>query len=116
MEKKVTKLIKKRNKRLQSLPPLKEVVRGTVFKRQIKCGKQYCHCAEGKGHTVWYLSSTHPSGKTEQISLKRTQVPAVRAWVKNYRKAKKILEAVSAINRDIIRERRTQIKGKGRKQ
>jgi hypothetical protein len=110
MNNKLAKLIQKREKRLRSLPPLEECVRGTVYKRQITCGKPYCHCAKGKKHTVWYLSATHPSGKTEQICLQRTQVPAVRGWVGNYNRLKKLLESVSSVNRDIIRLQRAQTK------
>lgn len=106
----LTKLVQKRKKLLSSLPPLDRIMRGTVLKREVKCGKPYCHCAKGKGHTVWYVSTTHPSGKTEQISLPSTLVPLAQDWAKNYRKAKKIFKDISAINRDIIRQRRAQIK------
>ena len=100
----------KRERLLQTLPSLEECLRGTVYKRQITCGKDYCHCAKGKKHISWCLSATHASGKTEQICLHRKQVPTVRQWVRNYNKAKKQLEAVSSVNRDLIRLQRAHLK------
>lgn len=111
---KMAKLIQKRDKCLQALPPLEECIRGTVYKRSITCGKDYCHCATGRKHIIWHFSVTHPKGKTEQISLHRMQVPTVRGWVRNYKKTKKLLEAVSSINRDIIRLQRIQLKEDGK--
>jgi hypothetical protein len=54
---------------MKTLPPLEEVLRGSVFVRSLRCGKPGCHCASGEGHRVAYLSVTHPGGRTEQISL-----------------------------------------------
>jgi len=104
------RLIKQRNRLLQSLPSLDEVLRGSVFERRRRCGKSYCHCAHGEGHRTFYLTVTFSSGKTEQISLPQELVPMVRRWVKNYRQCEKILEDVSAINRKLIRAERKKIK------
>lgn len=104
----VNSLLKRRQRLLAKLPPLDEVLRGSVVERAIRCGKEQCRCAGGEVHTAVYLSVTHRGGRTEQISLPRELVPAVRDGVRIYQQWWEILEQVSAVNRDLLRVRRAQ--------
>jgi len=110
MMKKIKVLMKRREGLIASIPPLNGIIRGSVFERRRRCGKSYCHCANGEGHKTFYLTVTFSSGKTEQISLPPELVPAVRSQVKNYRKLIRILEKISAMNRKLIRVERKKIK------
>jgi hypothetical protein len=91
---------------VETLPPLDEVLRGSVVDRSIRCGGARCHCASGEGHRVTYLSVTHAGGRTEQISLPVELVSTVRRGVAIYQRWWKIVEQLSAINREILREQR----------
>lgn len=91
---------------LRCLPPLEEIVRGSLFERRRRCGQPSCHCAREKGHPTFYLAVTLALGKTEQISLPPELVPLVRRWVGNYQRVWDLLEAVSSINRQWIRQER----------
>ena len=93
---------------LAKLPPLEEVLRGSVFVRFVRCGKAGCHCAEGEGHRATYLSVTHAGGRTEQISLPTELVPLARRGVAAYHAWWTAIEKLSAINRDRIRQQRRQ--------
>ena len=99
-------LLDRRRRAVQKLPPLEEIVRGSVFVRLLRCGKPTCRCAAGEGHRATYLSVTLPGGRTEQISLPASLVPVAKRWVANYVSWWQIVERVSAINRQLLRTRR----------
>jgi hypothetical protein len=88
-----------------SLPPFAEMMRGSLFERQIKCGKASCRCAEGKGHPTTYLGVSFKGGKTVQITVPKKLVSRVRKWVENYSTFWSALEQISEINRQLLRKR-----------
>jgi hypothetical protein len=94
----------------EGLPPFEEVLRGSVVVRFLRCGKPSCSCASGEGHRAVYLSVTLKGGRTEQISLPPELVPEVEAQVANYHAWWKAIEKISAINRDLIRSQRAELK------
>lgn len=94
---------------MRDLPPLEEIVRGSVFARRVRCGKSSCRCARGQLHRATYLSVTFAGGRTEQISLPPELVPVA---VANYAKWWRAIETISAINRQVLRERRCARRGK----
>jgi len=101
------RLLDQRRRALRRLPSLEEVVRGSVVERRLRCGKAGCRCARGQLHTATYLSVTFAGGRTEQISLPAELVPLVRRWVVNYQVWWKAVEKISAINRKLLRVRRS---------
>lgn len=105
----------RRRRLLAKLPPVEDVLRGSVVVRSLRCGKPGCHCAEGEGHRATYLSVTHAGGRTEQISLPAELVPLARCGVAAYHAWWDALEKLSAINRDRIRDQRRQQKAARRK-
>lgn len=100
------RLLNRRNRLAGSLPPMDEVLRGSIYVRRLRCGKPGCHCAKGEGHEATYLSVTLPGGRTEQISLPKSLVPTAKQWVRNYHLWWEAVEKISAINRDILRQQR----------
>ena len=99
------RLLARRRRALEKLPPMEEVVRGSVFGRRVRCGKASCHCARGEGHSATYLSVTFRGGRTEQITLPPDLVPLARRWVANYQKWWDAVEKISAVNRELLRQR-----------
>jgi hypothetical protein len=102
------RLLARRRRILAKLPPLEEILRGSVIVRSLRCGKPGCHCAEGGGHPATYLSVTLSGGRTEQISLPAALVPVAELGVAHYHAWWAAIEQLSAINRDLIRWRRQQ--------
>ncbi len=100
--------LERRRRILAKLPPLEEVLRGSVIVRSLRCGKPSCHCAEGEGHAATYLSVTLAGGRTEQISLPAALVPLAERGVAHYHAWWAAIEQLSAINRELIRQRREQ--------
>jgi hypothetical protein len=86
------------------LPPLQEILRGSLMERYLTCGKPDCKCARGERHgPVWYLSvsldQVHRTGST----VSSHQVEQVRRWIENYHRVKERLEKISDINRELLR-------------
>ncbi len=98
-------LLRRRARVVQQLPPLTEVVRGSLVERHLRCGKPTCHCVRGVGHRVWYLTVTFARGRTEQVTVPGALVPVVQRWLQNYHHWWDGLEEVSAINRELLRKR-----------
>lgn len=97
-------------KLIRQLPPVEEVLRGSVVRRRLRCGRAGCHCAQDAGHPVTHLVVTHRGGRTEQISLPESLVDQAERWVANYRAWRDALEQVSAVNRDRLREARAAVR------
>jgi hypothetical protein len=100
------KLLAQRRRAVHKLPPIEEVLRGSILERAVRCGQPHCRCASGELHTATVFTVSFPGGRTEQISLPAAVLPTVRGWVANYQRWWEIIEKVSAINRDLLRAQR----------
>jgi hypothetical protein len=85
-------LRRRRQALLRQLPPLKGVLRGSLIERYKRCGKPGCKCAEGPGHGPKYYV---PQESHAQVA----------EFIANYHRAREILEAISEINRELLRRR-----------
>jgi hypothetical protein len=100
------RLLERRSRLLKRLPAFEEVLRGSVVRRLLRCGKPGCRCATGEGHPAVYLSVTHAGGRSEQISLPPSLIPRAERGVANYHAWWAAIEQVSAINRELLRRER----------
>ena len=103
------RLLERRSRLLKRLPPFEEVLRGSVVRRLLRCGKPGCRCAAGEGHPAVYLSVTHAGGRTEQISLPAALIRRAEQGVANYHAWWEAIEKVSAINRELLRRERQAV-------
>jgi len=88
----------------QLLPPLGEVLRGSLMERYLTCGNPDCRCARGERHgPVWYLSVTLDQSHRMGRTIPSDQVELVRRWIENYHRVKEHLEKISDINRELLR-------------
>ena len=101
----IKRLLDRRQRVREQLPPLEEIVRGSVFTRQLRCGKPTCHCARGALHRATYLSVSFGGGRTVQVSLPPAMVSTARRGVANYQAWWRAIETVSEINRELLRRR-----------
>lgn len=100
-----SRLHARRRKLTQQAPDLAQLVRGSLFERTRRCGRPTCHCADGPGHTTTYLGVTLTGGKSVQITVPDEWLPVVKTWTDNYARLAQLIEEVSAINRELLRER-----------
>ena len=97
----------------QLLPPLGEVLRGSLMERYLTCGNPDCKCARGERHgPVWYLSVTLDQSRRLGSTVHADQVQRVRQWIENYHQVKDHLEKISDINRELLRREKKQTKAK----
>jgi len=91
------RLLKRRKKVLSNLPKLEESIRGSLVVMNRSCGKLNCRCQKGQKHKAAYLSQSF-KGKTRMIYLPQHAAKKAAEHIKNYRKAKGILNILSDIN------------------
>lgn len=93
----------------QQLPPVTEILRGSLVERYVTCGNPACKCAKGERHgPLWYLTVTLGRGRTTGGIVPTENVDQVRGWIENYHKVKEHLEKISEINRELLRRQRDQ--------
>jgi hypothetical protein len=91
------------------LPPLGEILRGSLMERYLTCGKPDCKCARGERHgPTWYLSVTLDQSHRTGSTVPADQVEQVRRWIENYHEVKERLEKISDINRELLRRQKTR--------
>ena len=82
------------------LPPLQDVLRGSLTERFLTCGKPDCRCARGERHgPVWYLSVSLDQSHRTGATVPADQVAQVRHGIESYHRVQEHLEQISAINR-----------------
>jgi hypothetical protein len=93
------------------LPPLGEVLRGSLMERYLTCGNPACKCARGDKHgPIWYLSVTLDQSHRTGSTVPADQVEQVRRWIDNYHQVKEHLEKISDINRELLRRQKAKTK------
>src|SRR5919201_6647363 len=87
-------------KLLAQLPPLDDLLRGSLLERHTfhPSGVSCTTCASGKGHHQWVLNVNYPGAKTRQITLHPDQVAQVRRKLRNLDRARQILERICEAN------------------
>jgi hypothetical protein len=81
------------------------LLRGSLSLRSRKCGKPTCHCAKGEKHTSLYLIQSQ-QGQLRQIYVPPDWEARVRLAVVDYQKAQKLLEEISQLEWQRLRERK----------
>lgn len=100
----------------QLLPPVTEILRGSLVERYVTCGNPNCKCARGERHgPTWYLTVTLGPGRTSGGIVPPERVDEVRGWIENYHKLKEHLEKISEINRELLRRGRKRSRKTGAK-
>lgn len=100
-------LRKRREGLTKLLPPLEEILRGSLMERYLTCGNPACKCARGERHgPIWYLSVTLDQSHRIGSTVPAQQVEQVRGWIENYHRVKERLEKISNINRELLRRQK----------
>src|SRR5579863_6377637 len=93
------------------LPPLGEVLRGSLMERYLTCGNPDCKCARGERHgPVWYLSVTLDQSHRAGCTVPGYQGKEVRRWSESHRRVKENLEKSSDTNRELMRRHKNKNK------
>ncbi|HTQ86678.1 MAG TPA: DUF6788 family protein [Candidatus Solibacter sp.] len=93
----------KRHRIAAALPPVEEVLRGSLIERTIFHRQGCSRCAKGVGHRVWVLTVTYPGGRNRQFSIRPEQLDTVRQWLGNYQEWKRKVEQICELNHAWLR-------------
>jgi hypothetical protein len=109
-------LVRERARAAAGAPNLAELLRGTLRRRYVRCGKAKCRCQKGRGHGPFlYLSVTLGPGRTEQLTVAPGDAAVARTFLRNYRQLIEIVKRVSEANRQLLRQRSLKDSLLGRK-
>ena len=86
------------------------LLRGSLINLSRKCGKPNCLCAQGKPHVTPALSYS-VKGKTQLITLRQKDLPAVKRALSAYRRQldaldKQALAGLTSLRRKIEQEKK----------
>ncbi len=100
-----TKELKKRKEKiLNSLPPMDDLIRGSLITRGIKCGKPNCRCASGDGHKSFYLSSYY-NGRTYMDYIPKSYKEWMSRGIESYGIIQNLLAQLTEINLELFRRK-----------
>jgi len=85
-----------RSQLLQLLKQADGLVHGSMILMRRRCGNPNCRCAtKDQKHQSWYLGMTR-KGKTRMKHIGKDKEPMVRRWAEADRKARHLLDQISA--------------------
>jgi len=90
-------------RQLDTLLPLRQLVKGSVYDLRTRCGKPSCHCASDQGplHTATVISwSEH--GKTRLRTLPPGELAHFRQLAENYRRFRQARAALVKLHQRIV--------------
>ena len=82
------------------------IMRGTLARRQRLCGKPNCKCTRGQKHESLYLVASE-GGKLRQLYIPKQWEQTVEHWVRQYQKARELMEEISRLAWEKVRNRRS---------
>lgn len=91
------------HRRLQEILPLRQLLKGSVYQLQTRCGKPSCHCAspEGSLHSATVLSWSE-RGKTRLRTLPAGERARLRQLTQNYRRFRQARAALVKLHRRML--------------
>ncbi len=90
-------------RQVDSLLPLRQLVKGSVYDLQTRCGKPSCHCASDQGplHTATVISwSEH--GKSRLRTLPPGELSHFRHLAENYRRFRQARATLVKLHQRIL--------------
>ena len=89
---------------LAQLVSQRGLIRGSLLVRRRACGKPNCRCARGEGHQSLYLV-VRQGGRARQLFVPKSHEAIVRRWVADYHTVRRLLDEISALYWDKVRQR-----------
>src|SRR5258707_7775936 len=86
-------LRKRRHQLVRGLPPIEQIVRGSLMETYKRCGRPNCHCADGPGHgPKRYLSTIARTGERPRLGyVPNAAYAQVAEFLANFRKLQEML-------------------------
>lgn len=89
---------------LKKIRQISNLMRGSIIHTSRKCGKKNCWCYKSKeGHPLVYLTLKSKE-KVHNISINKEQLSKVRKITNEYKKLRNLIEDITLINLNILKE------------
>jgi hypothetical protein len=100
-------LRRRRHQLVRALPPLEQLIRGSLIETYKRCGRPSCHCVNGPGHgPKRYLSTIARTGERPRLGyVPNASYRQVAEFLGNYHKLQQMLNEICAINAELLRRR-----------
>lgn len=102
----IRRLLRDRDAALGSMPAWTEIIRGSLTRYYLACGKASCRCHRSKSDRhgpYWYVSVPMGKGRNKSHLLAAAQVPAAQRATVAYQKLWKELCSISDLNLALLR-------------
>lgn len=101
-----TALRERRRELVRDLPPLEQLLRGSLTETYKRCGRPNCHCAGGPGYgPKRYLVISQPGGRPRRDYVPNAAHERAADLIGNLRKVREALNEICAINAELLRWR-----------
>jgi len=96
-------LLDEQQRLVEDLLPVRELLKGSVYELNTRCGKPSCHCAapDGARHTTPVLSWSE-QGKTQLRSLAAKDLDRLRRLTDNYRQFRQTRAALVRLHERLL--------------
>src|SRR6202021_3831754 len=99
-------LRKRRHQLVRGLPPIEQIVRGSLMETYKRCGRPNCHCVDGPGHgPKRYLVISQPGGRPRRDYVPNAVCEQVGQLIENFHRLREALNEICAINAELLRRR-----------
>ena len=105
------RLEKRRDVLLEQVRGLGNMMRGSLYTAQVRCGAPKCECAKGEKHKKVHLSVNF-KGRTRGAYVGESRAEEVDALIAEYRRAWRLIEELTEINLELLRPTRNRKSGK----
>ena len=110
-------LRKRRHQLVRGLPPIEQIVRGSLMETYKRCGRPNCHCADGPGHgPKRYLSTIARTGERPRLGyVPNAAYAQVAEFLANFRKLQDAQRDLRDQRRTAAPPRESRLDGSGRR-
>lgn len=95
-------LERQRDALIQQLQGLGNLMRGTLTRARVKCGRKGCECEDGWKHEKVHLLLNF-QGRTRTRYVSQEREPKVAALLSEYQRAWHIIEELTGVNLELLR-------------
>lgn len=92
------RLLQRRDALLNELRGLPNLMRGTLYEPERKCGRPSCTCATGGPRHATLRLNVTLGGRTRTRYVRRSERARVQALVTAYQRWRKLVEALTEVN------------------
>ena len=94
----ITRLEQRRQRLLDHLHELPDLMRGSLYERERKCGRAACPCATGGPRHKGLQLTVNVGGRTRTRYVRQGERVVIEARIAAYRRLWKIVEELTAVN------------------